>query len=292
MLSDVLDQAVLLNRQNPTDDDGSFRNISSTTTDNHSRRPDNRAMASNDAGAAAACPVDHKSREAWMEQARQAAASSTSSSSSSAALPAFQPPVQPAAAANGAEQETCPVDHKARDVCMQQVRAAGSAVTGPAAPSSAVAAAAVAPSSSATTSSSSSWTWSILSHLPFGSSSTTNAPKPPPTSSLGTAREVSTIPRTEMLATAAAAAAGANNNNTTHASPLPPANKEQETGADAASGNWIYPSERMFFDAMKRKGHDPRSSDMQTIVPIHNAVNERAWADIKRWEEPYTRGTR
>lgn len=68
---------------------------------------------------------------------------------------------------------------------------------------------------------------------------------------------------------------------------------EQETGADAASGNWIYPSEKMFFDAMKRKGHDPQAPDMRTIVPIHNAVNERAWAEIKQWEAPfYEKGSR
>lgn len=40
----------------------------------------------------------------------------------------------------------------------------------------------------------------------------------------------------------------------------------------------------MFFAAMKRKGHDPQAADMATIVPIHNAVNERAWAEIKTWE--------
>ncbi len=26
---------------------------------------------------------------------------------------------------------------------------------------------------------------------------------------------------------------------------------------------------------------------MQTIVPIHNAVNERAWKEIREWEKPY-----
>lgn len=26
---------------------------------------------------------------------------------------------------------------------------------------------------------------------------------------------------------------------------------------------------------------------MRTIVPIHNAVNERAWREIKEWERPY-----
>ena len=65
-------------------------------------------------------------------------------------------------------------------------------------------------------------------------------------------------------------------------------NHEVETGADKASGNWIYPSEKMFFDAMKRKGNDgARVADMRTVVPIHNAVNERAWAEIKAWEAPY-----
>jgi cytochrome c heme-lyase len=40
----------------------------------------------------------------------------------------------------------------------------------------------------------------------------------------------------------------------------------------------------MFFDAMRRKAFSPAESDMSTIVPIHNAVNERAWHEIKSWE--------
>lgn len=40
----------------------------------------------------------------------------------------------------------------------------------------------------------------------------------------------------------------------------------------------------MFFAAMKRKSYDPNAADMRTIVPIHNAVNERAWQEIKEWE--------
>jgi len=40
----------------------------------------------------------------------------------------------------------------------------------------------------------------------------------------------------------------------------------------------------MFFEAMKRKNHSPNASDMATVVPIHNAVNERAWSEIKAWE--------
>lgn len=52
----------------------------------------------------------------------------------------------------------------------------------------------------------------------------------------------------------------------------------------------------MFFNAMKRKEWDPKAEDMRTIVPIHNAVNERAWEEIKEWEsgrgsEKYTQFT-
>jgi cytochrome c heme-lyase len=48
---------------------------------------------------------------------------------------------------------------------------------------------------------------------------------------------------------------------------------------------WIYPSEQMFFDAMRRKNWDPKEVDMKTVVPIHNAVNERAWSQILEWEK-------
>ncbi|TFY68243.1 hypothetical protein EVG20_g3636 [Dentipellis fragilis] len=48
--------------------------------------------------------------------------------------------------------------------------------------------------------------------------------------------------------------------------------------------NWVYPSEAQFFAAMARKNHNPHATDMRVVVPIHNAVNERAWGDIMRWE--------
>jgi cytochrome c heme-lyase len=45
----------------------------------------------------------------------------------------------------------------------------------------------------------------------------------------------------------------------------------------------------MFFEAMRRKGKlgDAKAADMRMVVPIHNAVNERAWAEIRAWEAPY-----
>ncbi|WWC70444.1 uncharacterized protein I206_104395 [Kwoniella pini CBS 10737] len=49
-------------------------------------------------------------------------------------------------------------------------------------------------------------------------------------------------------------------------------------------GKWIYPSEQQFFNAMIRKNHNPNLKDMKTVVPIHNAVNEKAWEEILFWE--------
>ncbi|KAA8893338.1 cytochrome c1 heme lyase [Sphaerosporella brunnea] len=98
-------------------------------------------------------------------------------------------------------------------------------------------------------------------------SSNYSAPKlPAHHPSLGKDREISSIPRASLEGS----------------------NSEHE-GAEAVygakGGNWIYPSEEMFFAAMRRKAHDPQAADMRTIVPIHNAVNERAWAEIKAWEK-------
>ncbi|KAI1121094.1 cytochrome c/c1 heme-lyase [Nemania abortiva] len=212
----------------------------------------------------ATCPVDHKSREAWLEKAKAA-----SPDSSTASLPPSHPPVS-----TSLNSESCPVDHGAREVWMQQARAASGA------PSNAPA---------STPSLTSSWS-SYLPRIPFLSSSPSTTSKSsiqqpaPGTSHLGVDREVSTIPRASMLSSPNSTTTRPNSGD--HAAPRP-ANSEQETGADEVSGNWIYPSERMFFDAMKRKGHDPRAADMRTVVPIHNAVNERAWAEIKAWEGPW-----
>lgn len=71
-----------------------------------------------------------------------------------------------------------------------------------------------------------------------------------------------------------------------------PSNAESETGHDQSTGNWVYPSERQFFEALMRKGNVPSSTtsakDLATsvasVIPIHNAVNERAWKQILDWE--------
>ena len=46
----------------------------------------------------------------------------------------------------------------------------------------------------------------------------------------------------------------------------------------------MYPSQAQFYAAMARKNHNPQEVDMKVVVPIHNAVNERAWMEIMKWE--------
>lgn len=122
--------------------------------------------------------------------------------------------------------DACPVDHKTREVWLQTARQGGK---------------------------------DAASHPPMAAATSHF--------SLDESRQVSTIPR----AFDEDAGAGRLSNN------------EQESGA-SAGGNWIYPSQKMFFDAMRRKQYDPQERDMASVVPIHNAVNERVWREIKAWE--------
>ncbi|TGO45224.1 hypothetical protein BCON_0411g00070 [Botryotinia convoluta] len=123
---------------------------------------------------------------------------------------------------------------------------------------------------------------SFFSRLFFWDNSSPTPSQPPSNpksatspSRLGLDREISTIPRASPTPNDTPSSSSSS---TSH-----PANSESESGV-SASGNWIYPSEKMFFEAMKRKGHQSDAADMKTIVPIHNAVNERAWKEIREWE--------
>lgn len=58
----------------------------------------------------------------------------------------------------------------------------------------------------------------------------------------------------------------------------------------AASTTWMYPSPQMFYNALDRKGHQPRPEDMGVIVTIHNMVNEQTWQQVLKWEDYYHPG--
>lgn len=59
---------------------------------------------------------------------------------------------------------------------------------------------------------------------------------------------------------------------------------QHQGGSDTTNTTWLYPSPQMLFNAMRRKGWTPDEADMPAVVAIHNAVNERAWADVVAWE--------
>lgn len=58
-----------------------------------------------------------------------------------------------------------------------------------------------------------------------------------------------------------------------------------------ANANWEYPSPQQMYNAMLRKGHDDTPEDaVESMVAIHNFLNEGAWAEIVDWERRFSRG--
>ncbi|KAI9664508.1 MAG: Cytochrome c1 heme lyase [Bathelium mastoideum] len=166
----------------------------------------------NETSESSACPVDHKTREVWLQKAK-----SQSSPQSTSPLPAV----------SGQSCDSSRLDQQNPSQSHQR--------------------------------------------LPLPNHWNSN-------SSLGTSREVSTIPRAPPSSDPSSFPS------LSLSSHGRPANNEADSGADATTGNWVYPSEQMFFAALRRKNHDPQAVDMRSVVPIHNAVNERAWAEIRAWE--------
>lgn len=50
---------------------------------------------------------------------------------------------------------------------------------------------------------------------------------------------------------------------------------------------WEYPSPQQFYNALKRKGWDTREDDVETMVNIHNFLNEECWKQVIDWENKY-----
>ena len=59
---------------------------------------------------------------------------------------------------------------------------------------------------------------------------------------------------------------------------------EKSSSSSSSPSVWVYPSQQMFFNAMRRKGWSPDENDMASVVAIHNAVYERAWQEVVAWE--------
>ena len=60
---------------------------------------------------------------------------------------------------------------------------------------------------------------------------------------------------------------------------------------DPASGNWEYPSPQQMYNAMLRKGYTDTPQDVvESMVAVHNFLNEGAWTEIVQWESIFARG--
>ena len=56
---------------------------------------------------------------------------------------------------------------------------------------------------------------------------------------------------------------------------------------DATGGTWVYPSPQMFYNSLRRKGkaEGVDESSMDSVVAIHNNMNETTWKRVLEWEQ-------
>ena len=58
-----------------------------------------------------------------------------------------------------------------------------------------------------------------------------------------------------------------------------------------SESNWEYPSPQQMYNAMLRKGYDDTPQDaVESMVAVHNFLNEGAWAEIVEWERRFAPG--
>ncbi|KAJ7023972.1 cytochrome c/c1 heme-lyase [Mycena alexandri] len=72
-------------------------------------------------------------------------------------------------------------------------------------------------------------------------------------------------------------------------SSIPCATSSEPDPADSSSSTWVYPSPQQFYNALTRKGYEMPQDQMDTMVQLHNFLNEEAWADVLRWEARWQR---
>lgn len=64
-----------------------------------------------------------------------------------------------------------------------------------------------------------------------------------------------------------------------------PADRTASTIPRASSSQtWTYPSPRMFYNALLRKGYETRPEDIESMLQVHNFLNEQVWAEVLKWE--------
>ncbi|KAF2107928.1 cytochrome c heme lyase-like protein [Lophiotrema nucula] len=70
-----------------------------------------------------------------------------------------------------------------------------------------------------------------------------------------------------------------------------PLSRETSTIPKDDGSLWEYPSPQQMYNAMLRKGYTDTPVDaVESMVSIHNFLNEGAWAEIVGWERRFSRG--
>jgi len=71
--------------------------------------------------------------------------------------------------------------------------------------------------------------------------------------------------------------------------PLPTDRQVSNIPKGGTENTWVYPSPQMFFNSLKRKGKgdDIDESSMESVVAVHNDMNERTWMALLDWEKQY-----
>jgi cytochrome c heme-lyase len=58
-----------------------------------------------------------------------------------------------------------------------------------------------------------------------------------------------------------------------------------------SDANWEYPSPQQMYNAMLRKGYTDTPADaVESMVAVHNFLNEGAWNEIVEWESMFSKG--
>ena len=93
---------------------------------------------------------------------------------------------------------------------------------------------------------------------------------------LSTERVVSSIPRAQS-----SPAPGASPYDSASACPV----KHDGSAKEDQTDKWEYPSPQQFYNALVRKGWETPEEHVETMVLIHNFLNEQAWMEVLEWEK-------
>ena len=63
-----------------------------------------------------------------------------------------------------------------------------------------------------------------------------------------------------------------------------PKSPETQAADGDEDAHWVYPSPQQFYNAVRRKGGETDETVMDTVVDIHNFLNENAWTEVMKWE--------